>query len=134
MKKIFVTVAVIMMVAAAFATTNPANGKSYAFNSVDDEVAFEVERVSTEVNLDVLVKDLSQYDHIIIERSPDGGAYFGQCKYITYNDEKTDNGYMLKTDKYPFPAVKDSYYRIKTVTKDGVTRAYPAVALKAVSK
>jgi hypothetical protein len=35
----------------------------------------------------------------------------------------------MKTDKYPLPASMDAYYRIKTVTKDGITRTYPSVAL-----
>lgn len=132
MKKIFVTLTVLMTVATTFATTNPV--ANYTFNSADAEVAIELERVATEVKMHILVKDIAQYDHIIIERSPDGGNYFGQCKYITCAEEKTENGYMLKVDKYPFPASKDSYYRIKTISKDGITRAYPAVTLSSVAK
>jgi len=37
--------------------------------------------------------------------------------------------YVFRADKYPLPNNIDSYYRIKTVSKDGVTRTFPSVAL-----
>jgi hypothetical protein len=80
MKKIFVTLTVLMTVATTFATTNPV--ANYTFNSADAEVAIELERVATEVKMHILVKDIAQYDHIIIERSPDGGNYFGSANTL----------------------------------------------------
>jgi len=103
----------------------------YTFRSVDNEVAMEVERGRGEVFMHLLVKDMDQYDHIIIERSAESPDYFGKCKYISCNDTKAANGALLEVDKYPFTASKDVYYRIKTVTKDGIERIYPSVLLAA---
>lgn len=108
---------------------NP-NGPS-TNTSADEEVGLLVERNKTEVVLNLSVKDITQYDHIIVERSADNPNYFGQCKYITCADEKTTDGKIVKVDRFPFPATKDVFYRLKTVTKDGIVRAYPAVLLAA---
>lgn len=93
-----------------------------------------VARGTGEVKLNILIKDLSQYDHILIERSAENPNYFGKCKYISCADLKADNGRLVQSDKYPYSATKDVYYRIKTVTKDGVERAYPAVLLAAITQ
>ena len=108
---------------------NP-NGPS-TNTSADEEVGLLVERNKTEVVLNLSVKDITQYDHIIVERSADNPNYFGQCKYITCADEKATDGKIVKVDRFPFPATKDVFYRLKTVTKDGIVRAYPAVLLAA---
>jgi hypothetical protein len=39
---------------------------------------------------------------------------------------------IIKRDVYPLAASEDVYYRVKTVTKEGVTRAYPPVRLPAL--
>ena len=112
----------------------PAENNNYSFNSVDDEVAMGVERGTGEVKLKLFVKDVAQYDHILIERSAETPNYFGRCKYISCSDVKSTDGNILQFDKYPYSATKDVYYRIKTVTKDGVERAYPAVLLSAITQ
>jgi hypothetical protein len=106
----------------------------YTFKSVDNEVAMEVERGKGEVFMHLLVKDLNQFDHIVIERSAESADYFGKCKYISCNDTKASNGALLEIDKYPYTASKDVYYRIKTVTKDGIERIYPSVLLAAAAQ
>lgn len=111
---------------------DPATPAAYTFKSTDEDVVLEVERVKGEVLLHLLVKDLNQYDHILVERSAENQNYFGQCKYISCAEEKPVNDQLMKQDKYPFSAAKDVYYRIKTVTRDGVSRVYPAVLLAAV--
>lgn len=111
---------------------DPASPAPYTFKTTEEDVVLEVERGKGEVVLHLLVKDLSQYDHILVERSAENQNYFGQCKYISCAEEKTVNDQLTKQDKYPFSAAKDVYYRIKTVTKDGVSRVYPAVLLAAV--
>lgn len=135
MKKLILTFTAALMVGffpvLAEGTEENAN---YSFNSVDQEVAMGVERGSGEVKLQILVKDLSQYDHIIIERSAETPNYFGKCKYISCADIKSTDGKFLQLDKYPYSASKDVYYRIKTVTKDGIERAYPAVLLSAITQ
>jgi hypothetical protein len=131
MKRIFATLLCLTGLFAAVIAGNPNN---YSFKSTDEEVALELQRGKGEVLIHLLVKDISQYDHILIERSADSPNYFAQCKYISCADEKTDNGYLLKVDKFPMPGSKDVFYRIKTVTKDGIARAYPAVQLAAVTQ
>src|SRR5580704_13536394 len=121
--------AAAMVASLAFYGFKPGGPTDYTFKSVDDEVALEIERGKGEVLLHLLVRDMGQYDHIVIERSAGNGNYFGKCKYISCADQKTANGVMLEVDKYPFAANKDVYYRIKTVTKDGIERSYPSVLL-----
>lgn len=135
MKKMILTFAAALMVGFFPVLANgPAENNNYSFNSVDEEVAMGVERGTGEVKLQLLVKDLAQYDHIIIERSAETPNYFGKCKYISCADVKSVDGKMQQLDKYPYSATKDVYYRIKTVTKDGVERAYPAVLLSAITQ
>lgn len=117
------TLAAAMMVVFSFANSEA------SFSSTDEEVSMQVERGKGEVLLHLTVKDMSKYDHILIERSSNNQNYFGQCKYITCSEEKTVNGMLTKVDKYPFPATNDVFYRVKTVTKDGISRAYPPVML-----
>jgi len=40
---------------------------------------------------------------------------------------------IIKRDVYPLAASEDVYYRVKTVTKEGVSRAYPPVRLPALN-
>lgn len=102
------------------------------YKSVDDEVGLEIQRGTGEVKLSIQVKDLTQYNHILIERSAETPNYFGKCKYISTTNVKLTDGKILEADKYPFSATKNVYYRIKTITNDGVERAYPAVLLPAI--
>lgn len=127
MKPVFVTLLVFVGFNALLFAGNPTNSNE----SADDEVALTVERNKGEVVLELSVRDITQYDHIIIERSADNPNYFGKCRYITCAEEKTTDGKIVTVDKYPYPSIKDVYYRIKTVTKDGIARAYPAVLLAA---
>lgn len=114
---------------------NAQNTKSNGeFKSADEEVALDVQRGTGDVKLSLQVKDITQYNHIIIERSAESPNYFGKCKYISCSSVKVKDGKIMESDNYPYSATKDVYYRIKTVTNDGVERAYPAVLLAAVSQ
>lgn len=129
-------VATVFLMSLIFVFANGPVETNYTFKSVsvDEEVAMDVVRGAGDVKLHILIKDMSKYDHIIIERSAETPNYFGKCKYINCADTKTEKGYMLQVDKYPFSATKDVYYRIKTVTKDGVEREYPAVLLASAAQ
>jgi hypothetical protein len=128
MKNIIATLAVIGTFSYSFAAANP--GAKHAFKDPNAEVALEIERNKSEVVLHVLAQDMAQYDHIIIERSGNGGEFFSQVKYIqTEGADIEDGNYVFRADKYPLPSNVDSYYRIKTVSKDGITRTFPSVAL-----
>ena len=127
MKNIITTLAVIGTFSYSFAA-NP--GQKHAFKDPNADVALEIERSKSEVTLHILAQDMAQYDHIIIERSGNGGEFFSQVKYIqTEGADIGDGNYVFRADKYPLPNNIDSYYRIKTVSKDGVTRTFPSVAL-----
>ena len=130
MKRFLFVLVGFMMLGLSSKAGDPA--ATYIFKSTDEDVVLEVERGKGEVVLHLLVKNMGQYDHILVERSAENQNYFGQCKYISCADEKTVNDQLTKQDKYPFSAAKDVYYRIKTVTKDGISRVYPAVLLAAV--
>lgn len=136
MKKILLSLVASLLIGfpTVFATGNGTVENTYTFKSADEEVALDVQRGTGEVKLHLLVKDMSQYDHIIIERSAETPNYFGKCKYISCAEVKSHNGYMLQIDRYPYSANKDVYYRIKTVTKDGIERAYPAVLLASAAQ
>ncbi len=130
MKKILVLFNVLCLITLTFAAGSSADTEN-SFSSTDEEVALSVLRVNGEVKLNIQLKDITQFDHILVERSAETPNYFGKCKYISCADEKSDNSRICEKDRYPFSAAKDVYYRIKTVTKDGVERAYPSVLLAA---
>jgi len=71
--------------------------------------------------------------NISIEKSADALNGFSQCKYIKFNESANDSVLIIKRDVYPLAASEDVYYRVKTVTKEGVSRAYPPVRLPALN-
>jgi hypothetical protein len=126
---LLIAMAACLMSMAAGSNENP-NTASYV--STDEEVGMSLERAKGEVLIHLSVKDLSQYEYVVIERSAENANYFAKCKYINGNEPQTGKE-ILQVDKYPYSAAKDVYYRIKTVTKDGIERAYPAVMLAAAN-
>ncbi len=134
MKKIFVVITTLL-ITVSLLTMNAQNAPSNnGVKSSDDEVALDVQRGSGDVKLALQVKDITQYHHIIIERSAESPNYFGKCKYILCASVKVTDGKIMEADRYPYSANKDVYYRIKTITNDGIERAYPAVLLAAASQ
>lgn len=125
---------VLLLLAVLGMTTSWANEPEiYVFKTADEDIALEVQRAKTEVQLHLLVKNPSEFESINIERSPENMYSFGRCKYISLADEKISaNGYLMKIDKYPYSACKDVYYRINTISKNGVSRTYAPVLLEAV--
>jgi hypothetical protein len=139
MKFFTIALALLFTAPAAFAngpgessTTTTTATNPHQFNN-PGEVAIEVERGKQEVVLHILLKDMSQYDHVLIERSADNVNNFSQCKYINPATDKADaTDYFKKLDRYPLPVKADCYYRIVTVSKDGITKIYPGVLLPAL--
>lgn len=133
MKKTIITTIILALVVAAFAKGQaPENPTAYNFNN-PGEVAIELERGKTEITMHILLKDASQYDKVIIERSADVLNNYGQCKYMVIKNEEQDgNDYFKRTDRYPLPTHLDSYYRVVTVSKDGVKKTYPGVLLPGI--
>ncbi|MFM2305349.1 MAG: hypothetical protein RLZZ367_18 [Bacteroidota bacterium] len=101
-----------------------------SFVSPDDQFTLEVKRVTGEIKLHLNIKDMSQFDYVVIERSAETADEFGRCKYISGG--KAQSGDFNEVDRFPYEA--DVYYRIKVVTKDGNEQLYPAVMLTAVKE
>jgi hypothetical protein len=135
MKKLILASVLFAMTTIPLFATGPTDTPKHEFKTKDDDVVLEAERGSGLVVLYIQIKDIKQYDHILIERSMnDDPTYFNRIKYIDLKEEKVDaDGILKKEDKYPVPASKDAYYRIKTVTTDGIARAYPAVLMPSVN-
>jgi hypothetical protein len=133
MKKIFTTIAMLTMFAMLFAK-GPGT-EIHKFAPTYRDVVLEVERGKGDVVLHVLVKDAGQYYSVTIEKSEDVLNNYSQCKYINIKTEKpTAEDYFLRNDKYPLPAQKDSYYRVITVDKEGITKVYPGVLLQGIKE
>jgi hypothetical protein len=98
---------------------------NFSYNSPDDEVKFFVERSKGQLNLQVIMPNIKGYDHVIFEKSDALLGTYTEFKSVKCDDHiKYDGGAILQSDK----AIKgDVYYRIKTVTTDGVARIYAPV-------
>ncbi len=125
MKNIITTIATLLTAGFSFANA-PFITTSSTYQSPDDRVAIDIQRGKGDVQLHIQLVEAGQYDQLIIERSTDALNYFASCKQLSASQIKHDN---VQVDKYA--SSKDVYYRVKTVTKDGVTRAYPAILLSA---
>ncbi len=101
----------------------------YSFKSADQEVGMTVTRVQGGVDISLMLSKASQFDFVLIEKSTDAKNGFGQCKYIKFNESANDSVVIVKRDAYPTSSVEDMYYRIKTVSREGITRTYPSVRL-----
>lgn len=104
----------------------------FFMKSSDDELAIEVSRGAQSVTIALYFTKASQYESVLIERSDNQQLNFSQCKYIKFNESAKDTVVLSKKDNYPMPFSNDIYYRVKTITKEGVTRIYPSVRLPGV--
>lgn len=101
----------------------------YSFQSADQEVAMALARAQGGVDISLMFSKASQFEFVLIEKSADSNNGFSQCKYIKFNASANDSVVIIKRDLYPLNTAQDSYYRIRTVTKEGITRTYPSVRL-----
>lgn len=120
------TAVLLMLVGGAFAQT-----PDYIMQAGDGAFVMEVYRADGSIKLLVQLNNPADYSYITIERSLDNQNSFSQCKYFVPKEEKTVHGAITKDDVYTLSSSKDVYYRIKTVTADGVSRTYPPVRLPA---
>lgn len=125
MKSIITIMATLITASFSFAHS-PFITTNSTYQSPDDKVAIDVQRSKGDVQLHIQLTEATQYDQLIIERSTDALNYFASCKQLSAPQIKNDN---VQVDKYA--TSKDVYYRVKTISKDGVTRAYPAILLSA---
>lgn len=109
-----------------------AQSNDYFSKSPDNEVALEVSRGAEGIEIALLFTKASQFEFVVIERSSEAINNFSQIKYIKFNDSAKDSVVIVKRDTYPLMAAEDVYYRVKTITKEGVTRTYPSARLPAI--
>jgi hypothetical protein len=107
------------------------NNSSY--NSPDEKVKFNAEKSKGEVKLQVELADFKGYDHIVIEKSSSLLGEFTEFKTILMADQMKAGGSssIQQGDK---SSSKDVFYRVKTVTKDGIARMYAPLMVPAESK
>jgi hypothetical protein len=102
--------------------------EDYKITSLDEEFTMEVSREKHEVKIILRFKDASQYSHAMIEKTDELKIEFRQCAYIDMDEVK--GGLIEKRDRFP-RIHSPSYYRLRTVTKEGIERTYPPVRLPA---
>jgi hypothetical protein len=105
-----------------------AQSEDYRMQARDEEFTMEVLRDGHQVKIILQFRDASQYKHAMIEKTDEIGHEFRQCAYVALMEEKTPNGVIEKRDRYP-RITTDSFYRLRTVTKEGIERTYPPVRL-----
>jgi hypothetical protein len=114
---------------------NPfAQANDYMMKSADNEVGMEVSRNDKGVDIALFFSRASQFEYVAIEKSGDAQNNFSQCKYIKFNESANDSVVIVKRDTYPYSSTEDVFYRLKTITKDGVSRIYPSVRLPGIKE
>lgn len=107
-----------------------APSEDYKLSSMDGEFTMQVSREEREVKIVVEFRDATQLSQVVVEKSDDIKNEFRQCAYIDLKTDLKKGNVAEKRDKYS-RIYSDSYYRLRTVTKEGIERAYPAVRLPA---
>lgn len=111
---------------APFVSIHDFKGKEGAF-------VLDVERESRKVMVFILVENLKDYKEVYVQRSDETMIGTGNCKYFTPKDFKLKKyTEVIFEDKYPLPAQRNSYYRIKCEDLHGVVRTYPWILLPSI--
>ncbi len=132
MKKFTLTFAIIAFYGLTTFALTP-NPEKREFKTTHYDINLEVERTRGEVTFHFLSQNFNEFDQLIIERSGTSLEGFTPCKVIDVKDQVLiDGNYMVNKDRFPYPASVDSYYRIKTIAKDGVTKTYAPVQLQSL--
>lgn len=136
MKKIVYTLSIMIVAlglsSKTYASTPPSD--KHEFKTTDREINFDIERKSGEVELYFQSAAFKEYDEILVERCQADNGIYSVCKTIEISQLKIAGDYYKTSDKYPMTAQKDCYYRIKTVSKEGIMKTFPPVLLTALTK
>jgi len=101
-----------------------------SFVSGDSVLSFSLTRATNAVDINISVASSDQLEYIMIEKSADPILGFRQCRYVEYAPTKNNDAWKFATrDIYPLTAQQNVYYRVKTISKEGFCRTYPAVCL-----
>ena len=134
MKKVIYTASIfvtVFILSFQIHAVSPPSDK-HEFKSTEREINFDIERRQGEVVLHFQSTVFSSYDEIVVERSGSDNGGFSVCKTIGIAETKITGDYYRTSDKFPTTAQKDSYYRIKTVSKDGTVKMFPPILLPAL--
>lgn len=112
-----------------FPTIGVAQNIDYMLKSSDNEIGMSVSREKEGIEIALMFTHASQYEYVVVERSGDALNNFSQIKYIKFNDSANDSVVIVKRDLYPQTVSNDLYYRVKTISKEGISRVYPSVRL-----
>ncbi len=124
---------ILMLLTIAFYLPALAQPADYFLKSSDEELTMTLSRADYMVKIELTFAHVTQLDYAIIEKSNEPAAGFRQCKYIKLPESGKDSLAIAERDKYPLAATQNVYYRIKTVSKEGVSRTYPVVRLPALA-
>lgn len=132
MKKFTITLAIFATLGITSLFANP-NPEKREFKNTHHEINLEVERLKGEVAIHLLSQNFTELDQVIIERSGDGIQGFTPCKVLDVKDQQIVEGnYVVAKDRFPYPASVDTYYRVKTISKEGITKTYAPIQLQAL--
>ena len=106
----------------------------HEFKSSYNDINFDIERKMGEVVLHFQSSLFKNYDEIIVERSSENSGGFSACKIINLAEVKVDGDYYRTSDKFPVSAKMSSYYRLKTISKEGITKTFPPIELPTLTR
>lgn len=112
-----------------FASKAAAQSTDFMLKSPDNEIGMSVSREKDGIEIALMFTHASQYEYVVVERSGDALNNFSQIKYIKFNESANDSVVIVKRDLYPQTLSSDVYYRVKTISKEGISRVYPSVRL-----
>ncbi|HWB62785.1 MAG TPA: hypothetical protein VG603_04680 [Chitinophagales bacterium] len=130
MKKLFqIVIIIVFTVPSAVFAGAPANN-NLSYSTPDNELSFSVNQNSGKVTLQVVMKNMGQYDKVVFEKSVGQPDNFVACQTVLCGEQlKYGRHSIYGSDKSV--TGQDVYYRVKTVSKEGIERMYAPIMLPA---
>lgn len=105
-----------------------ADGQEYVYVSSDSTVQMEVKRENKAIIVSLIFKRDSQLERLVIERSVQPTTGFTQCRYLKTNNSAGEVITLSFRDNFA-SYIQEYYYRLKTISLDGIERSYPPLHL-----
>jgi hypothetical protein len=121
----------LLFIFSLWAGKTVAQENSYV--SADSLVQMEVKRDNKSISVALIFKADDHLDRLVIERSAQSSTGFTQCKYLKTNNSASDVITLDFRDLYA-SYISEYYYRLKTISTDGVERIYPPLRLRALAE
>jgi len=100
--------------------------------SPDSTVRLEVKRENKTIVVALVYNPDDQLDKLIVERSLQSTGGFSQCRYLKTNNSSSEIITINFRDNYA-NYISEYFYRLKSISIDGVERVYPALRLPSLS-